>query len=81
MGKNPPCSPSSKPRFSLAAGNSQANLFPALQISGAVDIPPWGLEAPLPPPPGGLGSSGAVRRLQLGAEHKGGGSPAAARKS
>lgn len=50
MGKNLPHSPSSKPRFSLAAGNSQANLFPALEISGAVQpavgLSPWGVEAP-----------------------------------
>lgn len=69
MAKTLPHSPSSKTRFSLAAGNSQANLFPALQISGAVqpavDVSPWGVEAPRCPGPGGSGG------VQLGAERGG----------
>lgn len=63
-GKSLSRSPSSKPRFSLAAGNSQTNLFPALQIGGAapaVDISPWGCGSPTSPSPRGPGSSGGRR--------------------
>lgn len=81
MGKNLPGSPSSKPRFSLAAGNSQASLFPALQISGAalaVDMSNWGVEAPSPPRPRGPRGPLGARSWERRGE---GGSSAAARKS